>query len=61
MRELHDTLFVESNPIPVKWVLSKMGMIENTLRLPLTCLSLEFHERVQLAMLRAKIRHKIVT
>jgi 4-hydroxy-tetrahydrodipicolinate synthase len=61
MRELHDTLFVESNPIPVKWVLSKMGMIENTLRLPLTCLSLEFHERVQLAMRRANITQKTST
>ena len=61
MRELHDALFVESNPIPVKWVLSKMGMIENTLRLPLTPLSDGFHERVQLAMLRAKIKQKILT
>ena len=41
---LHTNLFVESNPIPVKWALSKMKLIENNLRLPLTPLASEFHE-----------------
>ncbi len=41
---LHRQLFVESNPIPVKWALSKMGFIANELRLPLTPLSLKHHE-----------------
>lgn len=38
---LHQLLFIESNPIPVKWALYKMGMIKEELRLPLTSLSLE--------------------
>ncbi len=33
---LHQHLFVESNPIPVKWVLQEMGKIEGGIRLPLT-------------------------
>ena len=36
---LHRALFLESNPIPVKCLLAKMGFISNTLRLPLTALS----------------------
>lgn len=36
---LHNDLFVESNPIPAKWALHRMGMIENGIRLPLTPLS----------------------
>jgi 4-hydroxy-tetrahydrodipicolinate synthase len=36
---LHRRLFVEANPIPVKWALAQMGMIENELRLPLVPLS----------------------
>lgn len=36
---LHQLLFVESNPIPVKWALSKMGLMNDELRLPLTSLS----------------------
>ncbi|MBI4006677.1 MAG: dihydrodipicolinate synthase family protein, partial [Gammaproteobacteria bacterium] len=36
---LHKNLFIESNPIPVKWALNKMGLIEKGIRLPLTWLS----------------------
>ena len=36
---LHELLFVEANPIPAKWALYKMGLIENDIRLPLTSLS----------------------
>lgn len=36
---LHDTLFLESNPIPAKWALYKMGKIDNDIRMPLTSLS----------------------
>lgn len=39
VRALHGTLFIESNPIPVKYAMSKMGLIEPTMRLPLTPLS----------------------
>lgn len=40
---LHQRLFIVSNPIPVKWVLSYMGKITNTLRLPLTPLEPSYH------------------
>ena len=36
---LHRDLFVESNPIPVKWALQQMGLIDSGIRLPLTTLS----------------------
>ncbi|MFT6552698.1 MAG: 4-hydroxy-tetrahydrodipicolinate synthase [Zhongshania marina] len=39
LRILHDRLFVEANPIPVKWALLAMGMMEDGIRLPLTVLS----------------------
>ncbi len=52
---LHTKLFVEANPIPVKWALSAMGMIENGLRLPMTPLSAAFYEVVREAMRQAGI------
>lgn len=39
LKPLHDALFVETNPIPVKWLLHKMGLVQNHIRLPLTVLS----------------------
>src|SRR6185437_5714457 len=39
LANLHARLFVEANPIPVKWALAEMGFIHNELRLPLTPLS----------------------
>ena len=39
LRELNDLLFIEANPIPVKWVMAQRGMIEEGIRLPLTPLS----------------------
>ena len=39
VRALHGTLFLEPNPIPVKYAMGKMGLIEPTMRLPLTPLS----------------------
>ena len=36
MAQLHDRLFLESNPIPVKWALQQMGLMEGGIRLPLT-------------------------
>ena len=47
---LHERLFLEANPIPVKWVMNQMGLIGPTLRLPLTPLSERFHERLREAM-----------
>lgn len=39
---LHQLMFVESNPIPAKWAMSKMGLINNEIRLPMTELSPEY-------------------
>jgi len=47
---LHERLFLEANPIPVKWVMSELGLIGPDLRLPLTPLSERFHERLRDAM-----------
>ncbi len=47
---LHQRLFVEANPIPVKWALAEMGMMEPGLRLPLSPLSERFHEAVREAL-----------
>ncbi|MGZ5114069.1 MAG: 4-hydroxy-tetrahydrodipicolinate synthase [Usitatibacter sp.] len=43
---LHKHLFVESNPIPVKWALHRMGRIAEGIRLPLTPLASPYHETV---------------
>ncbi|MBE8215882.1 MAG: 4-hydroxy-tetrahydrodipicolinate synthase [Endozoicomonadaceae bacterium] len=48
-------LFVESNPIPVKWALSYMGKIKSYCRLPLTPLSFEYEESIKKALQKAKI------
>jgi 4-hydroxy-tetrahydrodipicolinate synthase len=50
---LHRKLFVEANPIPVKWALAEMGHIENELRLPLTPLSPQHHDAVRAALREA--------
>ncbi len=47
---LHSNLFLEANPIPVKWALHEMGLIPEGIRLPLTPLSEEFHEPLRKAM-----------
>ena len=52
---LHETLFVEANPIPVKWALSEMGLIKVGQRLPLTVLSEQYHSVVKKAMQAAEI------
>lgn len=47
---LHKNLFIESNPIPVKWALHEMGMMQDGIRLPLTWLSPRCHEPLRQAM-----------
>ncbi|MBD9424927.1 4-hydroxy-tetrahydrodipicolinate synthase [Pseudomonas sp. PDM15] len=47
---LHKNLFIESNPIPVKWALQEMGMMQDGIRLPLTWLSPRCHEPLRQAM-----------
>lgn len=57
MRALHSTLFVEANPIPVKWALAQMGYgHEEGIRLPLTPLSTQHHETVRQAMRMAQVQ-----
>lgn len=53
LQALHRDLFVESNPIPVKWALYEMGLIPPGIRLPLTFLSERFHDKVRQAMQQA--------
>lgn len=55
---LHSKLFVEGNPIPVKWALVQMGLIAPGIRLPLVPLSANFHETVREAMRQAGIQIK---
>jgi 4-hydroxy-tetrahydrodipicolinate synthase len=52
---LHQKLFVEANPIPVKWVLQQMGLIGTGIRLPLVNLSSQYHEVLRNAMKQADI------
>jgi len=52
---LHRQLFVEANPIPVKWAVAQLGLIEGGIRLPLTPLSAQFQETVREAMREAGV------
>jgi 4-hydroxy-tetrahydrodipicolinate synthase len=50
LRALHEALFVEGSPVPLKWAMSELGMIEPGLRLPLTALSESLRPRVRAAL-----------
>jgi 4-hydroxy-tetrahydrodipicolinate synthase len=52
---LHQKLFVEPNPIPVKWVLQQMGLIKTGIRLPMVPLSAQYHNVMLAAMRQAEI------
>jgi 4-hydroxy-tetrahydrodipicolinate synthase len=52
---LHQRLFIEANPIPVKWVAAQMGLVPNGIRLPLTTLSAQHQEALRQAMRQAGI------
>ncbi len=54
LRALHENLFIESNPIPAKWLLYDMGLIPPGIRLPLTPLSAECHAAVRGALREAE-------
>jgi 4-hydroxy-tetrahydrodipicolinate synthase len=45
-KHLYELLFVESNPIPVKWMMAQMGLIQNSIRLPLIDLDKTYHDEV---------------
>ena len=55
LQDLNTALFVESNPIPVKWAVSQLGLIEPHIRLPLTEYSEQYHEQMRRAMARAGV------
>jgi 4-hydroxy-tetrahydrodipicolinate synthase len=55
LASLHRDLFLEANPIPVKWAVRELGHIEGGIRLPLTPLSPQHHEQVRDAMREAGI------
>lgn len=55
LRGLHEHLFCESNPIPVKWALAQMGKIGPTIRLPLTELAESKHAQVTEALKQAGV------
>jgi 4-hydroxy-tetrahydrodipicolinate synthase len=52
---LHQRLFLEANPIPVKWALAQMGHIDDGIRLPMVPLSENFHEALREALHEAGI------
>ena len=58
LTELHRTLFLEANPIPVKWALCELGLIKNGIRLPLTWLSDVHFASVQAALEKAGLIQK---
>ena len=47
LKELNKILFIESNPIPVKWILNRLGRIPGGLRLPLVELDNKFHNKTE--------------
>ena len=55
LNKLHAKLFVESNPIPVKWAVHRLGLIEAGIRLPMTWLSPEYETEVEQAMQEAGV------
>ena len=52
---LHKQLFIQSNPIPVKWALMEMGLIQKGIRLPLTWLTEDCYDAVRGAMRQAEL------
>jgi len=52
---LHQHLFIQSNPIPVKWAVVEMGLMEKGIRLPLTWLTADCYETVREAMQQAEV------
>lgn len=55
LQGLNKALFVEPNPIPVKWAMAEQGMMGGTLRLPLVTLSDEYHKPVRAALQQANL------
>ena len=58
LKSIHRDIFVESNPIPVKWAVAQMGLIGEALRLPLTPLSESCQPIVRKALIEAGVALK---
>jgi 4-hydroxy-tetrahydrodipicolinate synthase len=56
LQPLNKALFVESNPIPVKWAVSQLGLLEPHVRLPLTDYDGRYHEQMRAAMAGAGVK-----
>jgi len=54
-KNLYELLFIESNPIPVKWMLNKMGRIQSGIRLPLVSFNEVFHNKTMNEMIKLKL------
>ena len=54
-KNLYELLFVESNPMPVKWMLNKMGKIDSGIRLPLVSFNSAYHEQSLEEMLKLNL------
>jgi 4-hydroxy-tetrahydrodipicolinate synthase len=52
---LHRNLFVEANPIPVKWAVARLGLIEKGIRLPMTWMSTQYESQLENAMQEAGV------
>ncbi len=52
---LYDLCFVESNPVPIKWILYKLNKIQNIVRLPLVKLDETFHEKIMSEMVKLEL------
>jgi 4-hydroxy-tetrahydrodipicolinate synthase len=56
--DLHGKLFIEPNPVPVKWALAEMGKMPAGLRLPLAPLSAQYHDTVRAALVAAGVHQQ---
>ncbi|TGG93915.1 4-hydroxy-tetrahydrodipicolinate synthase [Natronospirillum operosum] len=55
LQPLHKNLFLESNPVPVKWALNLMGLIPPGIRLPLVPLAEQYHDQVRQALIESGV------
>ena len=55
LTDLHKYLFIQSNPIPVKWAVSEMGLMSKGIRLPLTWLTEDCYSPIRDAMHKAEV------
>ena len=55
LQPLNNALFFESNPIPVKWAMSQMGLLDGRMRLPLTEFAGQYHDQMRAAMKTAGV------